>query len=1470
MIIFRRGYLVWLVTGFLFLLGRVGQANGATVPAGFSETVIPGPGGGSWNEAVGVTFDAVGRMFVWERTGHVWMRGAGATNFTEIIDISEEVGDWGDYGLVGFALDPGFISNGHIYLLYEVDRHHLLYYGTTNYNANANDYNSATIGRLTRYTCVASNNFQSVDLASRLILIGDSKTNGIPMCSNTHGVGSVLFGEDGSLLVTCGDGASANAVDTGGAIPASTAPQALIDGIISPKEDVGAYRSQMLTSLDGKVLRIDPATGNGHPSNPFYEPANPKSVKSRVWALGLRNPFRTVLRPESGSHDPAEGNPGVLYVGEVGWDNWESLKIIAGPGKNMGWPLFEGLTFTPTFSAGGTYDVDVYNQDAPNPLYPSGGCNPFFSFRQLLKQDTTNFAGFPPFDNPCNAAQKIPSTIPQFLHTRPALDWNHAVTTTRCPTFDDAGNATTALVGAVGAPVGGTQFRGNCSVGGTWYTGTAFPPQYQNTYFHADWGQLVVKNIATDANNHPTNVADFMSDAGAVVCITQHPLDGSLYYVSYTWGDAGTVRQLSYTGNRTPVAVASADQYYGPGPLTVQFSSAGSVDPDAQMISYQWNFGDGSPVSTLANPSHQFTAIGSTPTNFPVTLTVTDTGGLFASKTLNIALNDTPPNVFITSPTNGMLYSLTNPTVFNLTASVSDAESPDSQLRYSWLTLLHHNNHNHVIATDTNHTSTTATEPIGCDGENLYYFVVSLTVTDPRGLSTTKEARLFPNCGTPDTPPTISNIPDQATELGVPTAAISFTVGDAQIAAANLQLSATSSNPALVPVSNIAFGGTGANRTVVVTPAPNLNGATTITITVNDGPHDVSDSFVLTVTGSNTPPTISALADSTVAEGTSTAPLNFTVGDVQTPPGSLMLSGEASNPALVPSANIVFGGAGANRTVTVTPVAGKTGNTTISVIVSDGQLMVTNRFALLVTSLPAGLFAATNATPIGGADVGAINPYPSTIKVSDLGGTVSSVTVTLSGLAHTWPDDWDILLVGPGGQQLILMSDVGGGNAITNVNLTFSASAVSFLADSNTLTTGTYLPTDFATGGTWPAPAPSGPYATNLSVFTGQQANGVWSLYVFDGGLGDFGYIVNGWSLAVATTSSNPPPPVISTIADQFTVISTPTAPIPFTVADSDTTASNLVFSAGSSNPTLVPTNNIVFSGSGSNRTVTITPASGWTGTTILTVFANDGTSLAGRSFNFTVATSLPTVSAFTNGSLITIRDTNSALPYPSSINVAGMSGNISNVTVTVHGFNHTWGSDVDVLLVGPVGQNVMLMSDCGDGDVNNVTLTFNDDAAGPVPGSSLTSGTFKPTNLSDVSLLGDDFPVPAPAGPFGSTLSVFSNSTPNGTWSLYVLDDGPGDTGTIAGGWSLTISTLAIFGSVSPPIINSANFLNATQFHLVGTGDANATYHIQASTNLLNWSEIGLATANGSGVFEYIDGAAAGFRTRYYRVTYP
>ena len=85
---------------------------------------------GGFEQAVGLTFDANGRMYVWEKQGKIWIVENGVKSSTPLLDISEEVGNWRDFGMLGVALDPDFLSNGNIYLLYIVDRHHLMNFGT--------------------------------------------------------------------------------------------------------------------------------------------------------------------------------------------------------------------------------------------------------------------------------------------------------------------------------------------------------------------------------------------------------------------------------------------------------------------------------------------------------------------------------------------------------------------------------------------------------------------------------------------------------------------------------------------------------------------------------------------------------------------------------------------------------------------------------------------------------------------------------------------------------------------------------------------------------------------------------------------------------------------------------------------------------------------------------------------------------------------------------------------------------------------------------------------------------------------------------------------------------------------------------------------------------------------------------------------------------------------------------------------
>jgi subtilisin-like proprotein convertase family protein len=159
------------------------------------------------------------------------------------------------------------------------------------------------------------------------------------------------------------------------------------------------------------------------------------------------------------------------------------------------------------------------------------------------------------------------------------------------------------------------------------------------------------------------------------------------------------------------------------------------------------------------------------------------------------------------------------------------------------------------------------------------------------------------------------------------------------------------------------------------------------------------------------------------------------------------------------------------------------------------------------------------------------------------------------------------------------------------------------------------------------------------------------------------------------------------------------------------------------------------------------------------------------------------------NAAAITLSDLSPASPYPSGIEINGLTGAVSGLTVTIDNLNHTAPDDIDLLLVAPNGRSVLLMSDVGGTTpISNLSLTFDSAATNPLPDDGpLVSGTYRSTNIG----AGDIFPAPVPAGaPTFAALADLNGSSPNGTWGLYAIDDEGGNVGSISGGWGLTINT--------------------------------------------------------------------------------
>jgi glucose/arabinose dehydrogenase len=273
----------WLVVGLAgFCLASGAGAETFVEPAFSSElvtTLAP-------YKPVALDWSPDGDLFILQRDGVVRVFAGGQLLPTPFIDLSGQVNTYLDRGMLGMALHPDFEHNGYVYLTYVHEP-----FGN---NSDA----GPKLARLVRVTADPANHHVALP-GSEVVLIGD-----LPASYPAHSIGAVRFAPDGTLFLGNGDGA---------------APQ---------RSQAGALEALSLHSYRGKLLRVN-ANGTAPGDNPFDDGTN--SIRSKVWAYGLRNPFRFALHPTTG--EP--------FIGDVGWDTWE--EIDHGPaGTNFGWPCYEG------------------------------------------------------------------------------------------------------------------------------------------------------------------------------------------------------------------------------------------------------------------------------------------------------------------------------------------------------------------------------------------------------------------------------------------------------------------------------------------------------------------------------------------------------------------------------------------------------------------------------------------------------------------------------------------------------------------------------------------------------------------------------------------------------------------------------------------------------------------------------------------------------------------------------------------------------------------------------------------------------------------------------------------------------------------------------------------------------------------------------------------------------------------------
>jgi glucose/arabinose dehydrogenase/PKD repeat protein len=307
-----------------------------SLPGGFTETTVFN----GLTNPTAVRFSPDGRVFVGEKSGLIKVFGSLSDTTPEVYaDLRRQVHDYWDRGLLGMALDPNFPTKSSIYVLYTHD---------APIGGTAPKFNDACADP-TGEGCVVS---------GRLSRVGPDGTEEVLLedwCQQypSHSIGSLVFGADGALYVSGGDGASFTFVDYGQAgsplNPCADPPGGTGAPLGPPSAEGGALRSQDLrtsgdpATLDGAILRLDPATGAGMPGNPLAASGDPNA--RRIVAYGLRNPFRVTVRPGTSE----------VWIGDVGWGDWEEIDRLVAPADssvdNFGWPCFEGNGRQPGYDA---------------------------------------------------------------------------------------------------------------------------------------------------------------------------------------------------------------------------------------------------------------------------------------------------------------------------------------------------------------------------------------------------------------------------------------------------------------------------------------------------------------------------------------------------------------------------------------------------------------------------------------------------------------------------------------------------------------------------------------------------------------------------------------------------------------------------------------------------------------------------------------------------------------------------------------------------------------------------------------------------------------------------------------------------------------------------------------------------------------------------------------------------------------
>ncbi len=624
--------------------------------------------------------------------------------------------------------------------------------------------------------------------------------------------------------------------------------------------------------------------------------------------------------------------------------------------------------------------------------------------------------------------------------------------------------------------------------------------------------------------------------------------------------------------------------------------------------------------------------------------------------------------------------------------------------------------------------------------------------------------------------------------------------------------------------------------------------------------------------------------------------MNFDLSNVGTAnTTNLVATLQATGGVTAPSAAQNYGALVANGPAVTRPFTFTAGTTCGQSITATFQLQDgASSLGTVTFTFPTGALGAPLLASYTTGNVSTPIPDQGTVDIPIIvadTGVVNSIKVKVR-LNHTYDGDVQMTLISPTGISIPLVTNRG--------------SSGDNYGSGSADCSGTYTVFDDAAAtaiGAGTAPfAGSFKPESPLAAVNGASVAGMWILHVADTAAVDTGtvfcvtlditrqrYVCCGVTGAPQIASGGPGvltaenfvPPNNAPDPGELVTVSLPV----INTGDANTTSLVATLQTSGGVTPVTTTQNygvVVAAGPAVSKSFSFVASGTCGGTITATLHMQDGAlDLGNVTYTFPIGTLSNSTQTFSNTAVITIPATGTgattgapATPYPSNITVSGAPTTISGVTVKLNGFNHTFPGDVDILLVSPTGRNMIIMSDSGSSGVAvNLNITLDDAAAAALPsGVGLATGSFRPANYGTVQ---DPFPAPAPVGPYltptpggSDTLtSAFAGApggNPNGTWSLYVVDDASGDIGNFNGGWELAlIVTNNVCISNQAPVIQSGQPPDGAtgtpySFQFVASGaPTGITWSITGGTpppNLVLDSSTGLfhGTPNSAGTFTF------------------